>query len=382
MEGMFDCIIAGAGIIGLSVARELQKRGIENVIVIDRREAGRESSWAAAGMLSPDINAVEADEFHRFCRESLAIFPQLAEELLDETGIDIELDRRGTLAIALNEADAEELSQRYERQVAAGIDVKRLEAVEVLKAEPNISASVRFGLFYPNDWQVDNRKLLAALRASVEMQGVRMIENIEIERLVIENGRVTGCRSADREFRGETTVLATGAWTSLIKFGEREAPFRVMPIRGQMIAFESGQPLIKRVVYSPRGYLVPRRDGRLLVGATVEDCGFSKQVTDHGIDSLRSAAVAILPALGDFRIADAWAGLRPCAPDEMPVIGSVAGFDGLIVATGHYRNGILLAPKTAEIVANVILDEKEPEYSTLTSPQRFAPRVFTNPYIQ
>lgn len=329
-----DFLIIGGGIIGLSIARELHKRGAGSITVVDRGRIGAEASWAAAGMLAPHAECHADDELFRLCAASNALYPNFAAELFEETGIDVELDRSGTLVLAFTAEESAELDAKFEWQRTAGIAVANLTADEIKELEPNISPSVQGGYLYPNDWQVENRKLVAALRRYCELSGIALIEDTEITSL-----------ANDR-----TVIVTAGAWTNdLLPTPE------VKPVRGQMISLaRTDSSILQHVIYSPRGYVVPRADGRILVGATVEDVGFAKEVTPDAIESLKAAAVEIAPALGNLEIAESWAGLRPFVEGEYPFIGRIAGTDNVYAATGHYRNGILLAPITAKMVADEI----------------------------
>ncbi|HEX6125735.1 MAG TPA: glycine oxidase ThiO [Pyrinomonadaceae bacterium] len=363
-----EVLIIGGGVIGLTIARELVRRGVERITVVERGTIGAEASWAAAGMLAPNIEAPLSDGFHRFCSESLDLYPDLSDELLSETGIDIELDRSGTICIALTENDAAHLPRH---------GGERLSGAEIFDIEPALSRQVPEGILFRNDWQVENRKLMTALRRSAENRGIRLLEHTEVSELLTDGNRVTGARTSKGDLNAETTVLATGAWTSLIKIGTAAVGFDVKPIKGQMAAFETGTGMLRHVVFSPRGYLVPRANGRLLVGATVEDVGFDKSITVEGIDSLTRAAFEMAPGLTEFAVVETWAGLRPFAADALPVIGPVPGFEDVIVATAHYRNGILLAPCTARIVADKIVDGGHSDFFDLFRPDRFS-RMATN----
>jgi glycine oxidase len=245
---------------------------------------------------------------------------------------------------------------------------------EILQAEPELSTLVQTGLSFPNDWQVENRKLLAALRRYAELNGIEIVENSAIDELIVDGGRVRGAAG----YQADATVLATGAWTSLIKFGNQASPINIKPIRGQMIWFDCGEKLLDKVVYGPGCYLVPRADGRILAGSTTEDVGFEKGSTESAIEHLSAAAYEILPALRAFEVAGSWSGLRPRSDDERPVIGSPTGFEDLIVATGHYRNGILAAPHTAKIVAERIVSGARSAYFDAFDPNRFASSASAN----
>lgn len=369
-------LIIGGGVIGLSVARELHKSGARKVTVVDRGIVGQEASSAAAGMLAPNAETDETGDFYRFSSESKNLYPNLARELFEETGIDVELDCSGTFNLAFSENDSEELKKRFKWQNDAGIVVEQLSSEEILKAEPFVSPLVRGGLFFPNDWQVENRKLIAALRRYTELNKIELIENTGIEELIVENCRVLGARAANLTLKADATVLCAGAWTSLVRFCELKFAFRVTPIRGQMIGFQLPQRPIEHVIYSPRGYIVPRADGRILAGATVEDVGFNKDVTEAAVKSLREMALEIAPLIANFDIKESWAGLRPFAEDGLPVIGEIDGVEGLRIATGHYRNGILLAPITARLISDSILNEKRSAYLETFGTNRFAKEPF------
>ena len=363
-----DVLIIGGGIIGLAIARELRARGLRRVTIVDRGELGAEASWAAAGMLAPNIEAGGSSVFHRFCRESLDLYPEFADALFTETGIDIQLDRTGTLCVAFTEKELGELEKHDTAQT------ERLSGDDIRQLEPMVSDAVLAGVRFPGDWQVDNRKLIAALRGSLEKNDVEIFEHSAVTELLIEGDRVLGAVTGSGPLPAETTVLATGAWTSLIKFRDSALPFKVKPVRGQMASFaDVSRP--RHVIFSARGYLVPRADGRLLVGATVEDVGFENVTTDEGIESLHRAAVEIVPALANLPFTDSWSGLRPFVEDGLPVIGGVPGVEGLSVATAHYRNGILLAPRTAQVIADAIVNKTESEFFRPFGVERFGSHV-------
>jgi glycine oxidase len=365
-----EILIIGGGVIGLSIARALHKKGFPQITILERAALGKESSYAAAGMLAPQAETDKTDEFFQFCSESNRLYPQFAAELFDETDVDIELDRSGTLYLAFTNEDVKEIRNRFEWQTSAGLQVEHLTARETRQAEPFVSPDVLESLFFPNDWQVENRKVLHALHKYCDLYGIEIRENTEVKNLLIENNRVAGAETEREKFRAETVVLATGAWTSLIKAGNFLLP-RVLPVRGQMISFYTAKRIFSKVIYSPRGYLVPRADGRVLAGATVEDAGFDKTVNAEGIDFVREHALEIAPSLVNLEIQDTWAGLRPFAADGLPVVGECAEIENLLIATAHYRNGILLAPLTAQILADKIADGKDSDYFRFFSPKRF-----------
>ncbi|CAN5365038.1 glycine oxidase ThiO [soil metagenome] len=366
-----DVLVVGGGVIGLGIARELHKRGAGRITLVEKGVCGEESSWAAGGMLGPQAEANEGGTFFDMCSASRNMYPALAAELLDETGIDIGLDRAGMLYLAFTDEDSLDLRGRYKWQRKAGLAVELWSAEEVRRAEPFVSPDVLEALFFPNDWQVDNRKLLLALRRYAELNGVNICENTHVETLIVDDNRVTGVETGRDIIHAGETVLATGAWTSLIRLGESEMPFKVEPVRGQIIAFHTAKRLFQRVIYSRRGYLVPRIDGRILAGSTSEKVGFQKAVTDAASADLREMANEIAPSTAGLAIADSWSGLRPHVFDGLPVIGRFDSIEALTIATAHYRNGILLAPMTAKIVSEEIINGTVSEYLTEFGPERF-----------
>lgn len=386
-----DVLIVGGGIIGLTIARELKRRGVEKITILEKNSAcGTESSSAAAGMLAPQAEADRDDLFFRFCQESRDSYPQFAAELLEETGIDIELDQTGTLYLAFTEKDAEELEKRYIWQKSAHLNVEKLTAREVLEIEPNVSPRVLFGLRFPLDWQIENRKIVEAL--NLQLQGIGLNKwmqrsaadkirprngaeffSAEAKSLIFENKKIIGAETDFGRIFASKIIVASGAWTSLIKDEfNLLSGIRVEPVRGQMISFGDAGKLFRHVIYSSRGYLVPRKDCRILVGATVESPGFDCRNTGLGIASLLETAFEISPVFEKLSLKKTWAGLRPAAPDALPVIGEFPGIENLFAATAHYRNGILLAPKTAEILADKITGVSESEYLKIFGPRRFA----------
>ncbi|MEP6902378.1 MAG: glycine oxidase ThiO [Actinomycetota bacterium] len=367
-----DVLIIGAGVIGLAIARELYKKGVRKITILERGRVGKEASYAAAGMLAPHAETEKLDNFYYFCDESNKLYPQFAEELFTETDVDIELDKNGTLYLAFTETDVQEIRRRFEWQKSAGLQVEHLTAQETRQTEAFISPDVLESLFFPNDWQVENRKLIHALQKFAELNNLEIRENTEITNLLTENNKITGAETVAEKFFAGKVIITAGAWTSLIKTDNFAMP-EIKPIRGQMIVLHTAKRLFQKVIYSPRGYLVPRFDGRILAGATVEDVGFDGNTTDSGIAVLRENALEIAPSLVNLEIAEKWAGLRPLAADGLPILGKFAESENLFIATAHYRNGILLAPLTAQILANKIAENKDSDYLKIFSPERFQP---------
>jgi glycine oxidase len=367
-----DVIVVGGGVIGLSVARALARKQVGSVLLVERGELGREASFAAAGMLAPQAEANVDDAFFQLCCRSRDLYPALAAQLLEETGIDIELDQTGTLYCAFTEHDRGEIEKRFEWQRRLGLVVEQLTPRQARELEPNLSEQVLAGLKFPGDTQVENRQLLRALIATNEKLGVKSYGHTIVESLRIERGKVTGVSTSKGLVNTRNVVIAGGAWTSFIKTGTAAQQIRIEPVRGQIMCFESQRSLARHVIYSPRGYLVPRRDGRLLAGSTTEEAGFAKEVTALGLESIRDHALEIAPRIAELKLVDSWAGLRPRAPDGLPVLGKTEETEGLFFATGHYRNGILLAPLTGELIAALIADNVVAAELQTFAPDRFA----------
>ncbi len=366
-----DVAVIGGGVIGLSIARALAREGVRDIVVLDQIEFGREASWAAGGILAPQIEADRADDFFRLACASRDMYRQFAAELKVESDIDVELDTTGTMYVAFHDDEEAEFRKRIEWQRTQDLRVEWLTGDEARAIEPSLSQDVHCALRFPDDYQIDNRKLVEALLTANHRFGVRLIEHCKANQVQIHGKAVTGVETEHGSFRAKAVVVAAGAWSSLIKHEHTQQPqFNIEPVRGQMLCFQA-PGLIRHVIYSSRGYIIPRRDGRLLAGSTSEHVGFDKRVTDDGVNIIESMARQIAPTLARGQMIDSWAGFRPRAKDDLPVLGSVPEVNGLFYATGHYRNGILLVPITGELVARTILGFSTTEMLAKFSPDRF-----------
>jgi glycine oxidase len=367
-----DVVIIGGGVIGLAIARELARRGVRDVTVIERAGLGAEASSAAAGMLAPQAEADRADDFFYLTCRSRDTYPKFASDLQDETGIDIELETTGTLYLAFTDHDVHELQRRYAWQAQAGLPVQMLTPEEAQTLEAGISHDVQLALKFPLDVQVENRRLITALSTSNQRLGVHLLPGTTVTSLNVKQGRVSGVETSRGPVATENVVLAGGAWVSMLYAPDKSLPdIGIEPVRGQMLCFEANPQIAGHVIYSQRGYLVPRRDGRLLAGSTTEYAGFDRRVTAAGVQSITSAALEICPAISSLPLADSWAGLRPRAADGLPVLGPCAEIEGVFYATGHYRNGILLAPLTGELISAGIIEKTFDPALDIFSPDRF-----------
>jgi glycine oxidase len=369
-----EVVVIGGGVIGLTIARALALRGASDVCLIERSSLGHEASFAAAGMLAPQAEANSRDDFFMLASRSRDMYANFAASLREETGADIELDATGTLYLALTNHDLVEIEKRYEWQAAAGLLVEKLTPAQARELEPCISNAVVGALRFPLDVQVENRRLLSALANSVSKLGVGILTETSVESVKIEKDRISGVQTSRGFMSCRKVVVAAGTWSSLIPVSPKSIktpPIKIEPIRGQMISLDARPQLSRHVIYTPRGYIVTRQDGRLLAGSTSEHAGFAKQVTAGGIGTILANAQEISPAIANLPIVDTWAGLRPRAPDNLPVLGPCVEIDGLIYATGHYRNGILLAPVTGELIAEAVVDGVLSPLLGPFSPSRF-----------
>ena len=350
--------IIGAGVIGLGIAWRLAMRGVP-VAVFDKGACGAGASHAAAGMLAACAEAEPGEEaLVTLGRASQARWPAFAAELKQASGVDVGLRPEGTLVVALTSDDQARLSHQLVFQQKLGLPLQWITAAETRRREPHLAGKLAGAVFSPEDTQVDNRKLAAALRIAAEAAGARISEQQAVKTISNDAGRIDGIVLADgRKVAADVVVLAAGAWSRSIDGLAPELRPPVRPIKGQMLALrmDPAAPLLTHVVWAPGAYLVPRLDGRLLVGATVEEKGYDTSLTAGGILTLLEAAWRVVPAVEELPIDEMWVGHRPGSRDDAPILGTGL-IDGLIYATGHHRNGILLTPITADAIAELVLD--------------------------
>lgn len=343
--------VVGGGIIGCATAYELAKAGCA-VTLFERATPGAEASGAAAGMLAP-VGASAGSWSETLAVESWRLYPRVAEELRERTGIDVEYVRRGTIYPLFTVDDIRAAETTTHRSLAREFGVETWDAAQVRDAEPALARTVRGAMFVGGDHWVNNQRLVVAYAQAALAAGVFLRSGVSVTRVVVEDGRVRGIVAEGEHYDGDVVVLAAGAWTGELveTFGAR---LPVEPRRGQMLALTQVPAVIHHCVHTDEVYLVPRPSGELLVGATVEHVGFQRAVTAHGIASLLDAAIALAPSLGALSISRTWFGFRPWVPDDRPVIGPWPGVEGLFVATAHYRSGIMLAPITARLMTEWI----------------------------
>ena len=304
--------------------------------------------------------------------ESQRLWPGFSRELLAATGISVEYRDEGTLVVALNRDDAETLRHSYDFQRSLGLDLEWLNAAEARRREPHLKPGIAAAVFSKNDHQVENRALARALLAACRSAGVALHEHCSVAEVVTAGGRASGVETARGRADADIVVLAAGAWSREIGGIPAGHQPPVRPIKGQMLAvqMDPGAPILRHVIWLPRAYLAPRNDGRLIIGATVEERGFDASLTAGGMLALIEGAWRGVPAIEELSIAETWVGFRPGSRDDAPMLGP-SGIDGLVVATGHHRNGILLTPVSAAVVSQYILGGRLPEIARPFDPQRF-----------
>ncbi len=363
-------VVVGAGVQGCAVALRLVQAGRE-VVVLERSIPGAEASSAAGGILSPGVEAVEPGPFHDLCEASLARYPALARELEESTGLPIGFRGGGTLEVALDDEHARILAARAERLVRLGIAVEVLDDAAVRALEPGVSPRARGALWFREEASVDPRLLARALYLAAHGAGARFLTGQAL-RIVEEGGRAVAVEHASGRIGASAVVLAAGAWSALVP-GSGLPRGAIRPVRGQMALLDTRPRLLSRVVFSDKGYVVPRADGRVLCGSTMEEVGFERAVTAGGLASVLGLALEIAPALAAAPVLETWSSFRPASPDGWPVLGPAA-LAGLFYATGHTRNGILLTPVTADAVAAAVLGRPPPVDLAPFSAERLAER--------
>ena len=354
----WDAIVIGGGVIGCSVSLRLRQAGLK-VMMLERGQVGREASRAAAGMLSPQTEASEPGPFFDLCLRSRAMYPTFADEIRSISGIDSQYRDEGSLFLTFDESEAAAIERWTTWQTEAGLAIERLAIDTIQRLEPSVTKAATGAVFVPGDHQIDNRLLMNALEVAARRAGVEVIEDKGADSLSVEGSRIAGVVCGHERYTAGSVVIAAGCWSSAL-LETAGLIIRVTPARGQMIAVKGDRLPIRSLVHSKRCYLVPRSDGRVLIGATVEYVGFEKGVTAGGIRSLLDAAIELVPEIGGFEIVETWSGLRPDTVDHLPVLGPV-GPDNLFLSTGHFRNGILLAPVTAVLISDAIINGRMPD---------------------
>jgi glycine oxidase len=354
----WDVVIAGGGIVGVSLARELRKQGA-SVLIVERGEPGREASHAAAGMLAY-CDPMLPYALSKLARASAGLYREFVHEIEDESGTRVDLRTEGTIAY---------FEQQAEGDVASYVSTgawRPLEAEEIARLEPQLAYSGQAAYWTP-EGSVDPRALIAASVKAAKHRGVDIASGSAVTAVEVENGRAVAVKTAKTRYAAGAVVNCCGAWAGQV--GPLRFPTR--PVKGQMLCVVAAQQgLVNHVVRAPEVYVVPRSDGRIVIGSTLEDAGFDKRVDPDTIQRLHQAAASLIPELGEGRMLETWAGLRPGTPDALPLLGATA-VENYFVAAGHYRDGILLAPVTALVMAQVVRGAKPDFDLSPFSPARF-----------
>jgi len=349
-------VIIGAGVIGSSIAWRLAREGA-SVTVLERGRIGREASWAGAGMIAPQAEAQADGPFFQLCIRAREAFEPTLEMLAADTAVDPEYDRIGLLYVAFDSNERTELENRARWQVNAGGTVDELSPTAARAIEPAISPDMIYALHMPLERRVDNRKLTQAYASAAIAKGAEFIEGAAVAEAIVKGRSVTAVRTHDRRlFEADAVINAAGSWASEIRGITDQV--ETYPVRGQILCFETRPGTLHASVFSLGGYLVPRRDGRIVAGSTMEQAGFDKSVTLAGLAKISRSALEMVPGLGALPFREAWAGLRPATRDFLPVLGSSPSVPNFFYAIGHFRSGILLSAITGEIVADLILGRK------------------------
>ena len=358
---MYDVIVIGGGVIGLSIAREIALG--KSVLLLDRGATGEGASWAAAGMLSPLSEADEPGSLFELCRASYTLFREFVEDLEQESGVDCGYSAAGLISLASSEESSVAFRRQYEWQRKAGFEVEFLSTGDVCKMEPLITAKISAALFMPAEGSVVPRRLVNAIRESCIKRKVEIRTGMRIDSI-----SRNAVHARDATFEAASIIVASGVWSSEIV--GLDPPIPVHPRKGQILSLRMPTGAFRRMIRWQHSYFVPRKTGELVVGATDEDAGFDQSITPAGIGRLLADAQEISAHAGGYPILETWTGLRPATPDGLPSLGP-SSIPGVYYATGHYRNGILLAPVTAAIMAALVENRRPGVEIGPFSPARF-----------
>jgi len=363
----FDVAIAGGGVIGGAIALELARAGLR-VGVFDRQQPGQEASWASAGILSPAPESPGMIAMVPLGKASLALYPEFVAQVEEICGKSTGFRPKGTLEALFSHDTKAELSTIIALHHGLGLKAEPLRPEDARELEPALSEEVEAAVLRPEEASVDNRLLTAAILGAAQRSGAEIFSGKGAKAIWREGNRCAGLVLHNEKVEAQWTIVAAGCFSATIEGIVPYAPVR--PAKGQMVALRADDVKMERVLWSEKIYLVPRNDGRIVAGATVEHAGFDKRVTAGGIEKILSAAIELAPGLANARIEETWAGLRPDSPDHLPILGPT-DIDGLLMATGHFRSGILLTPITARLIREWITEQHVSVDWDRFSPLRF-----------
>jgi glycine oxidase len=363
----YDAIVVGGGIIGASLALELATRKL-GVLIIDRQRPGLEASWAAAGMLAPEPESAEDLHVLPLGRMSLASYPKFVQSVEETSGLPAHFRSDGTLKLYFGPDGESERDRAVLNHREIGLSPESVSILQAREIEPSIATNSTAAAWLPYECSVDPRALTLATLTAAEREGVELIHGIAVDQVLSRDGRCDGVLAGGETFHSKHVIIAAGCFSASVDGISPYAP--TSPVRGQIVALRPAQNAPKHVLRGHNGYIVPRGDGRVIAGSTSENAGFDKQVTAEGIQQILRAATELAPGLSSAVIMDTWSGLRPDTPDHLPILGPT-DVEGLWIATGHYRNGILLAPGTARLMREWIVDGAPSLALEKFSPMRF-----------
>lgn len=370
----FEVAIAGGGLIGATIAFELARAGL-HVALFDRQQPGEGSSWAAAGILSPAPENAGMISTVPLGRASLQLYPEFVASVEEISGQSVGYRTQGTLEALFSSDAQEKLNTIIALHHGLGLKAEPVSAEDAREMEPALSPDLEAAVFRPDEACVDNRALTRAVLIAAERSGVKLFSESHVQSIAKNGERCAGFIVNGERIESRWTIVAAGCFSAEIEGAAQYAPVR--PAKGQMISLRAKGFSVERVLWSDHVYLVPRNDGRILAGATVEYVGFEKNVTVGGLEKILAAALQLAPPLADAQIEETWAGLRPDSPDHLPIIGPT-DLDGILIATGHFRSGILLAPITAQLIREWITKQNVTVDWARFSPTRFGEVRATN----
>lgn len=359
-----DVVVIGGGIIGLTLSLSLLEKGL-SVICLEKETIGYGCSNASLGIIYP-ISPLTADNYLvDLSLKAFNLYREFLYKLTEETGELIGTTDSGLIQIGFNEFDMHELEKTYEEYRKISVNVQKMSQDDILKLEPMLIPSVTGGTFFPEAFHVYCQDLIRVLAKAVVQKGGKILESSEANSLIIQNDRCMGVTTPQEDYHAQTVAICGGAWSSLLEGVPKYFSDVLIPIKGQAIIANASSTLTNHIIYTPALDIVPRKDGYLLVGSTVEQSGYNLRSTLEGIHFLLDNLFYTLPATTQLQFKDVWVGLRPKTIDELPIIGQIPGIEGLHISTGHYKNGIFLSPLTSAMHADYILGKREESMQTL-----------------